>query len=234
METNQIILLNNLLKNEVKKYENLTTEELKIRLFVKSNSKNINRMIFNRIIDLSPNKEKLLNLFNKFSCVIKTINLEQNNHLKESISLNVFKYEDIHKENWDNSKLKNFFETSTFIFVIFKKENNGSKLKDIKVWKMPIDILNSGIKDTWIRTKSIISSGKIINYIDSRGRYITYFPTSSQTKYIHVRPHAQNREDTFPLPVADKMSGKKNFMKHSFWLNSNFIKKIVIEDKFYE
>ena len=99
---------------------------------------------------------------------------------------------------------------------------------------MPAEILDSGVKDTWIKTRDLIATGRIVNYIDKRGRKITYFPTSSETKYIHVRPHAQNANDTIPLPIEDSVTHAKEFTKHSFWLNSNFVKKIVVEDKYYD
>ncbi len=234
MEINQIILLNNLLNEEIKKYELFSTNELKEMLGIDKNSKNLNRVIFNKIIESSINRDILLTLLKQCSCIIKTVNLEWNNSLKESMSLNVFKYFDICNEIWENSKLYKYFIENTFVFVVFKKDFKGSKLEKIKVWKMPKSILNSGVRETWSITQSLIKSGKIINYIDKRNRFITFFPTSSETKYIHVRPHAQNRNDTLELPVPDKLTGKTRFMKHSFWLNSNFVKKIIVEDKYYE
>lgn len=234
MKTNQIILLNNLLKEEIRKYAHYTTEELKQKLGIEKDSKNLNRVIFNKVIRLSSNKEKLSALIEQCSCVIKTVNLEWNNLLKESMSLSTFKFDEIYSEVWESSKLYKFFSDNIFVFVVFKKDIKGSKLEDIKVWKMPESILNSGVKETWCLTQNLIKSGKIVNYVDKRNRYITYFPTSSETKYIHVRPHAQNRDDTFDLPVPDKLTGKTKFMKHSFWLNSNFVKKIVVKDKYYE
>lgn len=232
--TNQILLLSNLLRDEAQKYQGMTTEQIKQKLNIQVNAKNTNYVIFNRIIENSKNKDKLKDLFNKCSCVIKTINLERNSLLKESMSLKTFKYVDLYNEKWESSELRNYFSSFLFVFVIFKKDFKESTLENIKVWKMPEYILERDIKETWLITKNLISQGKIVKYIDSRGRYITYFPTSSDTKYIHVRPHARNRDDTFPLPIADKCTGKNAFMKHSFWLNKNFVKKIVLEDKYYE
>ena len=36
--------------------------------------------------------------------------------------------------------------------------------------------------------------------------------------------------------IKDRIAqyGKENFVKHSFWLNSSFVRKIVVEDKYYE
>lgn len=233
-DTNQILLLNNLLQEEVQKYQGLTTKDISENFGISVASKNINHVIFSRIIDSSKNKETIKRLINECNCIIKTVNLEWNNSLKESMSLNAFKYEDIFKEEWETSTLRAYFTNHCFVFVVFKKDFNGSKLEKVKVWNMPASILESGVKETWELTKKLICQGKIVNYIDSRGRYITYFPTSSETKYLHVRPHAQNRNDTLPLPVCDNVTQKKSFMKHSFWLNSNFIRKIVVDDKYYE
>ena len=46
METNQIILLNNLLNEELLKYRDISREEIIAKLDIDSSSKNINRMIF--------------------------------------------------------------------------------------------------------------------------------------------------------------------------------------------
>lgn len=234
LETNKALLLTNILNKEIENYKNKPVSLLLKELEIESTSKNVNRMIFDRIIAKSNNKEKIQNLLKSLPCTIKTVNLEWNNLLKESISLNVFKYNDIFTEEWLNSTLRSYFDNTTFIFVVFKKNGHDSYLEKVKVWSMPKSILDCGVKETWDKTKNLICQGKIVNYIDKRNRFITYFPTSSDTKYIHVRPHAQNRNDTLPLPVIDKVTGKNSFVKHSFWLNSNFVRKIIVEDKFYE
>lgn len=234
MNTNKIILLNNLLHEELCKYKIYSKNELIKKLEINSCSKNINKMIFDKIINKSKNKERISSLFKSCSCVVKTVNLERNYLLRESMSLNVFKYLDIYSEEWNASSLRNFFINNTFVFVVFRKDVNDSYLEDIKVWKMPEIILDSGVKETWLKTKKLISNGKIVNYIDKRKRYITYFPTSGETKFIHVRPHARNRNDTLPLPIQDKVTGKTEFVKHSFWLNNSFVRKIVVKDKYYD
>ncbi|MGB5665585.1 MAG: hypothetical protein WBM53_01965 [Maribacter sp.] len=40
----------------------------------------------------------------------------------------------------------------------------------------------------------------------------------------HVRPHATNKDDTYPLPVADELTGLLDYTKHCFWLNSSYVK----------
>lgn len=232
--SNKFFLLNDLLRDEVSKYSTKDINEIKNELNIEVSAKNSNQVIFQRIIANSKNAKKISSLLAECNCIIKTVNLEWNSLLKESMSLKVFRYEEIVRENWENSTLRKYFNDNTFVFVVFKKTYTSSLLEDVKVWIMPQNILESGVKDVWLKTKVLIEEGKIVNYIDKRGRFITNFPTSSETKYIHVRPHAQNKNDTFPLPVIDKVTSKTAFMKHSFWINSNFIRRIVIEGKFYD
>ena len=100
-------------------------------------------------------------------------------------------------------------------------------LNKIVIWKMPEEILNNEIKAIWEIVRELISTGKIVKYIDENGRFHTFFPSSSDNPYIHVRPHAQSRNDTYPLPVPDIFTGLSEYPKHSFWINRSFILKIL-------
>ena len=54
-------------------------------------------------------------------------------------------------------------------------------------------------------------------------------PKISDSYAIHVRPHAQNKNDTFPTPYG------KNEVKKSFWLNAKFVESFVSnKDSQYE
>jgi hypothetical protein len=43
----------------------------------------------------------------------------------------------------------------------------------------------------------------------------------------HIRPHAQNNEDTYPLPKIDSLTQKKEYTKHCFWLNASYVKENI-------
>jgi hypothetical protein len=43
----------------------------------------------------------------------------------------------------------------------------------------------------------------------------------------HIRPHAQNNEDTYPLPKIDSLTQKKEYTKHGFWLNASYVKENI-------
>jgi hypothetical protein len=159
--------------------------------------------------------------------VIKTIRLDKYGRLKESMSFPAFKYEELYKENWEDSDLRNLFLRRTFAFVVYQGKDRDSFLKKIVLWRMPDEVLENGVRPVWEKTKRCISEGSIVKYVDQNGRYFTFFPSSTENPYVHVRPHAQNRNDTYDLPVADKLTGLVKYPKHCFWLNRAYILKII-------
>lgn len=161
----------------------------------------------------------------------KTVRLDKYGRLKESMSLPVFRYNDIVDETWETSELRNYFNQKIFAFMVFRAENKELFLNKIIMWKMPESILESSVCEVWKRMHHLLKQGLVVKYIDDNGRYFTYFPSSAENAYVHVRPHAQNRQDTLPLPVADKLTGLIQYPKHSFWLNRAYILKIINKEE---
>lgn len=83
------------------------------------------------------------------------------------------------------------------------------------------DILEA--KKVWTKTRSIVIKGDIVKEIKTNRR-ITNFPGKAFNRIAHVRPHAKNSNDTYPLPTADSLTGLKAYTKHCFWLNNNYIR----------
>jgi DNA mismatch repair protein MutH len=83
------------------------------------------------------------------------------------------------------------------------------------------DILEA--EKVWAKTKNIVSTGKIVREVKEGIRY-TNFPNKSFSSVSHVRPHAKNAEDTYPLPIRDKLTKAKEYTKHCFWLNNNYVR----------
>lgn len=161
----------------------------------------------------------------------KTVRLDKYGRLKESMSLPVFQYNDIVDETWETSELRNYFYKKIFAFMIFQSEGKELFLNKIILWEMPERVLESSVCEVWKRMHDLLSQGLVVKYIDDNGRYFTYFPSSAENPYVHVRPHAQDRQDTLPLPVADKLTGLVQYPKHSFWLNRTYILKIITKEE---
>ena len=83
------------------------------------------------------------------------------------------------------------------------------------------DIMDA--KSVWDKTIELINSGDIVNRISDKGVRYTNFPKQKDSRVSHVRPHANNADDTYPLPVKDKVTGLNDYTKHCFWINASYI-----------
>lgn len=170
---------------------------------------------------------KRIEEFEKADIIVKTIRLKENNLPKEDVSFPNFKYEEIIKTDWEDSDFKNILE-SKFFFVFYQSEDDKLILKRVKFWNMP----QSDIKEAkwvWNKTKRIVKEGLIVEEITKTGRRFTHFPKKSENRISHVRPHARNANDTYPLPKKDKLTGLNEYTKHCFWLNAKYVKDEIYE-----
>ena len=49
----------------------------------------------------------------------------------------------------------------------------------------------------------------------------------SENKVCHVRPHARDSKDTYPLPTKDKLTGLSEYTKQCFWINNKYLEEIL-------
>ena len=213
----------------VEKYRDYSTTELARAFDINLDAKNMMSVLIKKLVNEgAPNVSSHMG---SEDITIKTIRLDKYGKLKESMSFPVFRYCDIIEETWETSSLRAQFKGKTYVFAVFRMAGKDFHLNKIVLWQMPEDILENGVKPVWQKIKACLESGSIVKYIDDNGRYFSYFPASSESPYVHVRPHAQNRDDAFPLPVADKLTGLIQYPKHSFWLNRSYVLKIISREE---
>ncbi len=190
------------------------------------NAKGFYSTLTKLILGVSLDKE--IEEFDKAEIKIKTIRLKSNNLPKEDMSFPSFSFLDIINEEWDNSSFKEILETK-YLFVFFKyDEDNILRLNKVKFWNMKqTDILEA--KRVWDKVKNIIKNGEIVHEVVDGIRH-TNFPNKRFNRIAHVRPHAQNAADTFPLPVKDKKTNQSEYTKQSFWLNNSYIRDIIYSE----
>lgn len=195
--------------------EILTITGVQINTTAKSFYANLTKAILGIELD------KEIEEFEKAEIKVKTVRLKENNLPKEDISFPNFKYEEIVNEEWDDSNFKDILEHK-FLFVFFQFKNEQLVLRKVKFWNMPYsDILEA--EKVWAKTKEIVSKGKIVKEVIGSTRY-TNFPNKSFNSVSHVRPHATNAADTYPLPTKDKLTKAKEYTKHCFWLNNTYVR----------
>ena len=200
----------------------LTTAEIieKLKLNININSKNYCSLLTQNILGA-----KNYNELEKAGFIIKSVRLKNDLSPKEAISFPAFKFDELVNEKWNQSSLyKNL--NKPFLFIFYSIEEYSLKLNCIKYWKIDdIELLDA--YETWSNVKDIIKKGEIVKEL-KKGKRITNFPKSTKTKIIHVRPHALNANDTYVLPTIDKITNSRTYTKHSFWLNTSFIKNNVL------
>jgi DNA mismatch repair protein MutH len=190
-------------------------------------SKNILKKIFEVPLGVKP--EEYIDEFKKSGLVIRTIRLSENSVPKEDISFPAFKFRELINENWDESKFHSLIDKK-FIFFFFQFKGKDLFLKKVKFWNMPYKDIQVA-KKVWEEARKIIKKGNIIKEIktNKRGAVTRYtnFPTKKFSSVAHVRTHAIDSFDTYPLPFKEKTTNAMEYTKHSFWLNADYVKKEI-------
>lgn len=182
-------------------------------------AKNFYALLTKSILGIELNKE--IEEFEKAEIIIKSVRLKENNLPKEDISFPNFRFDEIIHQEWEETDIKEILEHK-FLFVFYQFEGQNLVLRKVKFWNMPYsDLLE--VEKVWNYTKEIILNGNIVRILKNGVRY-TNFPNKSFSSIAHVRPHASNSEDTYPLPFKDRYTGATEYTKHCFWFNKSYIK----------
>lgn len=168
--------------------------------------------------------------FQKANIQLKTIRLEPNGLPQEHMSFPNVDFIQWINTDWENSVIKEYFETTKFLFAIFeyketKKENPQRKLyfKKIVFWNMPNTMIQNELKDFWLTTKDHIQNNLVVEKVplkNGRFRYKNNLPTANETKYFHIRPKAANNRDLMKLPDGTQMP------KQGFWFNKTTLQHL--------
>ena len=200
--------------NKLKVYYNQDIEFLKLKFNIpyQVTNKSFTYLLAKCMLDVVNEK---IEEFEKANIKIKAIRLRPDGMPKESMSFPTFKYTEIVKENWLDSELYETFSTTKYLFMIYQYIDDDTLIfKKAMFWNVPEKDLNSEIKRVWENTVEKIRNNEYDN-----------LPKISESPILHVRPHAQNRNDTYPT-----LDGKQA-IKKCFWLNASYIKKQIEESE---
>ena len=107
--------------NVVYKYKGKTQSELMEELNIDSNAKNVFSMIISRMFNVK-SKLKDTDEFTKANIIPKTIRVEPNGKIIESMSFPYFKFDEVMNTDFEDSNLKEELETTKYMFFVFKKD----------------------------------------------------------------------------------------------------------------
>jgi len=119
-----------------------------------------------------------------------------------------FRTTEIINQEWDESIFAEKLERK-FLLVIFRMDKRGDEYLDkVAYWNMPYEDRMEA-KRVWQETKRRAA-------IDAKS-----LPKASESHVAHVRPKAKDGNDKELTPQGELV------VKKCFWLNSNYIAKIV-------
>lgn len=162
-------------------------------------------VLVRRMVGVKGNK---IDEFEKAGLIVKTVRLKKNGVPKESMSFRQMDYVDVAHQSWEES---DFYEdlNKRFLFLVFRESDSGLVFSKAMFWNMPREDLEEAHR-VWEEAKQRIREG------DYAG-----LPKMKDSPIAHVRPHAQNKDDTSPTP-----QGGREY-KRGFWLRNTYIAKIV-------
>ncbi len=222
------------IRNVTNKYIGSSEKELLKTFAINEKSKDRYSMIINKMFNI---KKGLKNTeeFLKANIIPKTIRMEENGNIIESVSFPAFKFKNIINETWEDSCLKEELETTKYMFFVFKKEKNDYIFKGFKLWNMPQVIIDNVIENFWNNTINKIKKG--INFTIINNTVYNDLPGIADNGVMHVRPHTS--QSAYKLnngfekgniqKYADQLPDGQWMTKQCFWFNNTFIKDILRE-----
>lgn len=160
--------------------------------------------------------------FVKSGLTMKTIRVNRNGYIKESMSFENIDYQEVYDCNeWTDSRLYELF-TGRFLFVVYKETDNSLhlpngktepeyRLDKVAFWTMPQSDLKTAM-EYWENIKECIMKDNISP---------EYFWSIRDNKKFHVRPKASLAKDMVNTPNGTKAK------KYCYWFNAKYMKDII-------
>ena len=208
--------------DKIERYRGCSVKDLCVEFDIEyeKKPKNLEAILAYRILGIKGNHAEE---FEKANVVVKTIRIGKNDRIKESMSFPTFRFKELIQEDWDNSSFGNYLRETRFLFVVYKFDKDDVlRLRGCQFWNIPYEDLETNVRLVWEKTKKILQDGLQITLVD--GKRKNNLPKASENPVCHVRPHAQNAQDTYELPDG------RQYPKQCFWLNNTYIYDQIDEE----
>ncbi|MCE4957994.1 restriction endonuclease [Macrococcus caseolyticus] len=199
----------------MKDYE--IAEKLNIKL---SSGKSKVPHLVSHMLGIKGNDLNKIEEFEKFNIKFKTINLNHKGNLKEHMSFEQIDFNEYLNTDWEDSALKEKFEATKWLFVVFKENENKEKIfHSIKLWNMPAVDINIHLHQFYLDTQKVLREGVVLK--ETKRGISNNLPGAKDNPICHIRPKGKNAADQYVLPDGQMIT------KQCFWLNKEYIFNII-------
>lgn len=201
---------------------------------INTKSKSFLQQFVSTLLGVKGTKLQDIEEFAKANIVFKTIRLEPNGLPKEHMSFKNINFDEWLDDEWDDSWLKTYFEETKFLFVVFEYKETESQNKDrklyfkgIKLWNMPMNLIQRDLKEFWIQVKMILEQGVQLSKVPwgKSYRVSNNLPSPGYNGVCHIRPKGKDGNDKVRLPDGQWIT------KQAFWLDREFVAKVCASIK---
>ena len=198
--------------------------------FINHKSKSFLQQFISELLGIKGTNFKQIVEFSEVNIIIKTVRLEPNGMPQNHMSFKNIDFITWSNEVWDGSWLKNHFEETKFLFVVFQyketqKQNSERQLylNGVKLWSMPVKDIDGSLKEFWSVVQSLINHGLELTPIQQKNRVIVRnnLPKPGNNGLCHLRPKASNGNDKTTLPDGQRIT------RQAFWLDKDYIAKLI-------
>lgn len=220
-----------LIVDKINTYHGKSDVQLSSEFDVKPGAKSFWSSLAYRMLGIKSNRAEE---FEKANIEVKTIRLEENGKMKQSISFPNIILKELAKEEWEESNFRNDLSSKRYLFVVFKKKGVNYVLKGCQLWNMSNEDLDDACIG-WETIQQVVQQGvKLWKKYDNNGidfKVKNDFPEKTANRIIHIRPHTSKRyyvlEDgevigTNPV-YGDELPDGRVMTKQCFWLNNSYI-----------
>ena len=216
--------LENLLTNRIMKFKGLDYAQISNKLDLKISSKEKSRyartvkgILLKGLKDFDDAEE-----LHKAGIIVKTIRIEANGNIKESMSFENINYEEVYETNeWIKSRWYEIV-TSRFMFVTFRAttaeyawhDETRYVLDKVFFWTMPVEDMDNAEK-FWENIRANVLADTL------QDNNNTFWRLADKQEF-HVRPKAQTCRDKHRSPISEMEVPKK-----AYWFNKEYVKKIL-------
>ncbi|QYA44246.1 restriction endonuclease [Macrococcoides bohemicum] len=174
------------------------------------------------MIGIKGNNLNKIEEFEKYNIKFKTININTKGKLKEHMSFENIKFDEYISTEWDESSLKEKFESTKWLFIVFKEDEKEKKVfQGFKLWNMPMSDIEGPLQEFYFETQKTLNKG--VTLVKTSRGVSNNLPGAKDNPICHMRPKGRNADDKVKLPDGQKIT------KQCFWLNKEYIVKIISE-----